>query len=89
MPSKIFRFHKTRFIRGSYTMTLRRTESSDAPHCRTRRRASILANIRKRFLTDLIYTATGPILIALNPYKWLDLYGDEITARYHQAGALA
>lgn len=46
-----------------------------------------MANIKKRFMKDLIYTSTGPILIALNPYKWLDLYNDEITATYHRAGA--
>ena len=32
--------------------------------------ASILDNIQHRFRMDLIYTNTGPILIAMNPFKW-------------------
>jgi myosin heavy subunit len=47
--------------------------------------AAILANIKRRFARDLIYTRTGPILIALNPFKWLDLYSDKTVARYHKA----
>ena len=31
--------------------------------------ASILDNIQHRFRMDLIYTNTGPILIAMNPFK--------------------
>jgi myosin heavy subunit len=31
--------------------------------------ASILANIEFRFRIDNIYTRTGPILIAMNPFK--------------------
>ncbi len=33
--------------------------------------ASILDNIQHRFRMDLIYTNTGPILIAMNPFKSL------------------
>jgi myosin heavy subunit len=44
--------------------------------------ASILSNIRNRFVEDLIYTATGPILIAVNPYKWLDIYNDKVMRQY-------
>jgi Myosin head (motor domain) len=32
---------------------------------------------------DLIYTRTGPILIAMNPFKRLPIYQDEITRMYH------
>ena len=31
--------------------------------------AAILDNIQHRFRMDLIYTNTGPILIAMNPFK--------------------
>lgn len=31
--------------------------------------ASILSNIEHRFRLDYIYTRTGPILIAMNPFK--------------------
>ena len=45
--------------------------------------ASILDNIEHRFRMDLIYTNTGPILIAMNPFKWLPIYGDDVISRYH------
>ena len=45
--------------------------------------ASILDNIQHRFRMDLIYTNTGPILIATNPFKWLPIYGDDVIGRYH------
>lgn len=50
--------------------------------------AAILDNVRMRFASDCIYTATGPILIAVNPYRWLDIYGDAVMARYKQASWL-
>lgn len=34
----------------------------------------ILHHVRKRFATDTIYTLVGNILIALNPYKKIDIY---------------
>lgn len=45
--------------------------------------ASILTNIEQRFRMDLIYTRTGPILIAMNPFKFLPIYQDEIIRMYH------
>jgi myosin heavy subunit len=45
--------------------------------------ASILSNIELRFRLDHIYTRTGPILIAMNPFKWLGIYGEEIIRQYH------
>ncbi|KAJ8614223.1 hypothetical protein CTAYLR_001136 [Chrysophaeum taylorii] len=45
--------------------------------------ASILDNIQLRFRMDLIYTNTGPILIAMNPFKWLPIYGDDVINRFH------
>lgn len=44
--------------------------------------ASILENVSTRFLLDKIYTNTGPILIAMNPFKWLPLYGDDVKMMY-------
>jgi myosin heavy subunit len=46
--------------------------------------AAILENIRHRFHTDLIYTRTGPILIAMNPFKWLHIYGEDVVQKYHK-----
>ena len=45
--------------------------------------AAILENIRHRFHMDLIYTRTGPILIAMNPFKWLHIYGEDMVQQYH------
>ena len=45
--------------------------------------ASILHNIEIRFRYDLIYSNSGPILIAMNPFKWLPIYGEEVIKRYH------
>jgi myosin heavy subunit len=45
--------------------------------------AEILSNIQLRFRMDNIYTRTGPILIAMNPFKWLPLYGEDVIRQYH------
>ena len=37
-----------------------------------------LENTRKRFAKDKIYTLVGEILIAVNPFKWIQgMYGDD------------
>lgn len=44
--------------------------------------ASLLWNLRCRYLGDNIYTYTGYILIAINPYKNMShIYGDELMFR--------
>lgn len=46
-------------------------------------------NVSLRFKKDLIYTSTGPILIALNPFKTIKgIYSDEQCAIYHESLAL-
>jgi len=44
--------------------------------------ASILDNLRRRFSSFSPYTYTGDICIAVNPYRWLDIYKDEIGEQY-------
>lgn len=45
---------------------------------------SLIHNLRIRYTRDEIYTFVGPILISVNPYKWLqNLYSDETMAAYH------
>ncbi len=49
--------------------------------------ASVVHCLKKRYEKDIIYTATGPILIALNPFKNLpELYDDDAMGKYWAAG---
>jgi len=52
--------------------------------------AAILHNLWARHAEDNIYTMTGPILLAVNPFKPLGsgTYGPEVVARYRAAGKL-
>jgi len=47
---------------------------------------AILHALRLRYDADIIYTATGPILIAVNPFKKMDIYGRDIMERYCRQG---
>lgn len=48
-------------------------------------RPGILHTLKTRFMKDLIYTSIGPILVALNPFKWITgVYGEEIMVLYKQ-----
>lgn len=44
--------------------------------------ATILHTLRSRFGRDQIYTSIGPILVALNPFKWIGIYDDAVKANY-------
>lgn len=39
-------------------------------------------NLRKRFTENLIYTYIGPVLVSVNPYKNLDIYGVDFIEQY-------
>eukprot|EP01031_Cornospumella_fuschlensis_P032572 gene32572-39384_t len=47
---------------------------------------AILWTLQNRFKKDMIYTNTGPILIALNPFKHLTVYSQEKVETYYKAG---
>ncbi|KAG5187970.1 myosin-like protein [Tribonema minus] len=47
---------------------------------------AILASLNMRYQKDTIYTYTGPILLAVNPFKKLSLYSDEILQSYKEDG---
>ena len=44
--------------------------------------AAVLNNIRVQFKRNQIYSSTGLMLIAMNPYKELDLYGKSTVNMY-------
>ncbi|KDO26615.1 hypothetical protein SPRG_20560 [Saprolegnia parasitica CBS 223.65] len=43
---------------------------------------AVLKNLQLRHAQSIPYTYTGQICIAVNPYKWLDLYGKELYQKY-------
>lgn len=47
---------------------------------------AILHNLERRFSAGNIYTYTGPILIAVNPFKDLNLYNDSILKEHYERG---
>nr|XP_042898448.1 unconventional myosin-XV-like [Parasteatoda tepidariorum] len=44
--------------------------------------ASLLWNLKIRYDKEMIYTYTGSILVAVNPYKMFDIYGLEMVKKY-------
>eukprot|EP00127_Corallochytrium_limacisporum_P000754 Clim_evm40s25 gene=Clim_evmTU40s25 len=42
----------------------------------------LLHNLRQRYQEGIIYTYTAQILVALNPYKQLDIYGEKVMIQY-------
>jgi myosin-5 len=48
---------------------------------------AILNALRERYMSDIIYTNTGPILIAINPYKRLDVYSAAEIENYRKSEA--
>ncbi|CAM9514978.1 unnamed protein product, partial [Ectocarpus fasciculatus] len=49
---------------------------------------TILYSLSQRYESDLIYTGVGPILLAVNPFKRVKLYSDDILAAYRKDGEL-
>ena len=47
---------------------------------------AILHALRLRYDADIIYTSTGPILIAVNPFKKMGIYSSEIMNKYCAQG---
>ena len=47
---------------------------------------AILESLRIRYESDCIYTSIGSVLIAVNPFKKLDLYDDKAVDRYKLDG---
>eukprot|EP00934_Nitzschia_sp_Nitz4_P002613 Nitzschia sp. Nitz4//scaffold49_size126201//105987//112119//NITZ4_003659-RA/size126201-augustus-gene-0.4-mRNA-1//1//CDS//3329553200//2603//frame0 len=49
---------------------------------------AILHALRLRYDADIIYTSTGPILIAVNPFKPMDLYSPTTMEQYRIQGEI-
>ncbi|THU73394.1 hypothetical protein C4D60_Mb04t22380 [Musa balbisiana] len=43
---------------------------------------SVLYNLQFRYSRDMIYTRAGPVLVAINPFKEVNLYGNEFIEAY-------
>ncbi|KAL7149705.1 hypothetical protein ABFS83_05G058600 [Erythranthe nasuta] len=43
---------------------------------------SVLYNLQYRYNQDMIYTKAGPVLVAVNPFKKVSLYGDDYIDAY-------
>ncbi|TDH70549.1 uncharacterized protein CCR75_009764 [Bremia lactucae] len=43
---------------------------------------SILENLKMRHAADIIYSYIGHVLVVVNPYKWLDIYGEKSMLGY-------
>ncbi|XP_062163646.1 myosin-1-like [Alnus glutinosa] len=43
---------------------------------------SVLYNIQCRYKQDMIYTKAGPVLVAINPFKRVSLYGNDYIEAY-------
>ncbi|EPX73018.1 myosin type-2 heavy chain 2 [Schizosaccharomyces octosporus yFS286] len=44
---------------------------------------SVIHNLIQRYERDLIYTYSGLFLVAVNPYRSLPIYGDDMVKKYH------
>ncbi|KAL0886712.1 hypothetical protein Bca101_010695 [Brassica carinata] len=45
---------------------------------------SVLYNLRVRYSQDVIYSKAGPVLIAVNPFKNVDIYGNDFISAYQK-----
>jgi len=45
---------------------------------------NMLQSLNVRYVENRIYTRTGPILVALNPWQDLNLYGNDVLHAYRR-----
>mmetsp|Transcript_276 Transcript_276/g.707 ORF Transcript_276/g.707 Transcript_276/m.707 type:complete len:1312 (-) Transcript_276:141-4076(-) len=48
----------------------------------------LLDACKQRFENDAVYTFVADILVAINPYQWIDMYGTKYKDRYNPASRL-
>lgn len=64
------------------------TETEDLINLPYLHEPAILCCLQERYAKSDIYTYTGPILIAVNPFKKVDLYTTQILEIYYNTGLL-
>ena len=69
-PADIFKANPDGFIAPDNTMLIHLSE------------ATLLANLRSRFASKEIYTLTGSILLAMNPFEALPIYSETLMEGY-------
>ena len=42
----------------------------------------LLASVKDRYEKDALYTYVADILVAVNPYRWIDMFGVNFKERY-------
>nr|XP_019958182.1 PREDICTED: unconventional myosin-XV-like [Paralichthys olivaceus] len=47
---------------------------------------TVLMNLKKRYDQELVYTYIGSILVSVNPYKLLNVYGTDVVLQYEGRG---
>ncbi|XP_041640053.1 unconventional myosin-XV [Cheilinus undulatus] len=47
---------------------------------------TVLMNLKKRYDQELVYTYIGSILVSVNPYKLLNIYGTDMVLQYNGHG---
>lgn len=45
---------------------------------------SVLHNLQRRYSQDMIYSKAGPVLVAVNPFKNVHIYGNDFITAYRQ-----
>lgn len=44
--------------------------------------ASVMANLKQRYGSMMIYTYSGLFCVVINPYKWLPIYSESVIKAY-------
>ncbi|XP_023687437.1 myosin-16-like [Paramormyrops kingsleyae] len=57
-------------------------QASDMANLTFLNEASVLENLRQRYVCMRIYTYSGLFCVTINPYKWLPIYGSKVAQMY-------
>ncbi|XP_046693235.1 unconventional myosin-XV [Silurus meridionalis] len=83
-------YDKMYSIRSLPTMSYREKREADGLEDITQleelTEAAVLINLNTRFQRELIYTYIGSILLSMNPYKLLNIYGTDTVLQYNGHG---